>query len=228
MTRRNVAKIKSAKIKSAGVVLCGGKSSRMGLDKASLPFGDETMLARVTRLLATVVDRIVVVAAPDQPALDLSVPATYVHDRTEGRGPLEGLAVGIGAVADEVDVVFATSCDVPLLVPGLVEHLLKLLGGHQIVVPQDEKYFHPLAAVYRVSVLPEIEKLLRENRRRPFFLFEAVDTLAVPTATLRSVDPTLSTLLNLNSPEDYLNALQLAGLEPSQRILAELLGDGPR
>jgi molybdopterin-guanine dinucleotide biosynthesis protein A len=114
---------------------------------------------------------------------------------------------------------------VPLLVPGFVDHLFGLLGDHQIAVPQDEEYFHPLSAVYRVSVLSEIENLLRANRRRPFFLFEAVDTLAIPTTKLRSVDPELLTLLNLNCPADYLKAIQMAGLEPSRKVLAELRGD---
>ena len=209
------------RIRCGGVILCGGKSRRMGRDKASLPFGDESMLARVTRRLSQIVEPIVVVAAPDQPKLELPVPVAYVQDRVEDQGPLEGLAVGIAAVADQVDAVYATSCDVPLLIPAFVEFLIDQLGAHEIVVPQEEKFFHPLAAVYRVSVLPKIEELLEQDRRRPVFLFDMVDTLVVPTATLASVDPALSTLLNLNSPEDYLNALQIAGFEPSEKVLAE-------
>ena len=213
------------RIRCGGVVLCGGKSRRMGRDKATLPFGDETMLARVTRLLAKVVDPIIVVAARDQPPIELPVPVTFVRDRVESQGPLEGLAVGIAAVAGQADAVYATSCDVPLLARGFVEHLVGLLSNHQVVVPRDEKYFHPLAAVYRVSVLPKIEELLSQDRRRPIFLFDEVDTLAVPTETLKSVDPPLLSLLNLNSPDEYRKALQLAGFEPSRKVLAELFTD---
>lgn len=212
-------------IKCGGVVLCGGKSSRMGHDKATLPFGDETMLARVTRILSQVVDPIVVVAAPHQSHAELSVPVTYVHDRVDGRGPLEGLAVGITALKDQVDMVYATSCDVPLLVDGFVQHLIDQIGDHDIIVPKEEKYFHPLAAVYRVSVLSKIEELLSEDRRRPVFLFDAMDTLPILVSELTPVDPHLATLLNLNSPEDYAKALKIAGFDASAEILAKLFND---
>lgn len=208
--------------KCGGVVLCGGKSSRMGRDKATLPFGDETMLMRVTRILAQVVDPIVVVAAPDQPLTELGVPVTYVRDRVPDRGPLEGLAVGIDALKDDVDCVYATSCDVPLLVADFVRYLTRVIGDHEIAVPKEEKYFHPLAAVYRVSVLPKIEELLSADRLRPMFLFNAVETLAIPVSQLTKVDPQLTTLMNLNSPDDYVNALGIAGYDLSKKLLAEL------
>jgi hypothetical protein len=82
--------VSSAKIKVGGIVLCGGRSSRMGVPKLSLPFGPELMLQRVVRLLSTVVDPIIVVAAPGQelPPLDPSV--AIIRDRREARGPLEG------------------------------------------------------------------------------------------------------------------------------------------
>ena len=197
----------------------------MGRDKASLPFGDESMLARVTRILANVVDPIVVVAAADQPLGELSVPVTYVRDRVANRGPLEGLAVGIAELRDKVDMVYATSCDVPLLVEGFVRQLIGRIGDHEIAVPKEEKYFHPLAAIYRVSVLQKIEELLQADRRRPAFLFDAVDTLKISVTELTVADPKLNTLLNLNSPEDYRKALQIAGFDVSEKLLAKLFED---
>lgn len=220
------------------VVLCGGKSRRMGRDKASLPFGDETMLARVTRILSGIVDSIVVVAAPQQPEFELPVRVRWARDQVEGQGPLQGIAAGLAALDNSVEAAYITSCDVPLLVPGFVEYLFKTLEDargvdekrddnkrgkdYRIVVPKDEKYHHPLAAVYQVSVLAEIEKLLAADRRRPVFLFDVVDTLRVSTETLKAVDPTLSTLFNLNSADDYLNALQMEGVIPSPEILEQL------
>ena len=78
---------------------------------------------------------------------------------------------------------------------------------------------------YPSSVLPKIEELLGQNRRRPIFLFDEVDTLVVPTKALESVDPSLLTLLNVNSPDDYRKALQLAEFETSEQLLARLFGD---
>src|SRR5687768_16956398 len=98
-----------------GVILCGGQSTRMGIDKTSLPFGTETMLQRVVRLLGEAVQPLVVVAGRDQelPALPPSVLVT--RDRRSGRGPLEGIAAGLSALAGKVNATYVTSCDVPLL-----------------------------------------------------------------------------------------------------------------
>src|SRR5580692_4870637 len=105
---------------AGGIVLCGGKSTRMGVPKATLPFGPETMLQRVVRLLATVVSPIVAVAAREQvlPALPDGVIVT--RDEREAKGPLEGLRAGLSALPKSVDIAYVTSCDVPLLVPGFV------------------------------------------------------------------------------------------------------------
>ena len=199
-------------LKFGGLILCGGKSRRMGLDKASLPFGDETMLARVARLLAQIVDPLVVVAAPDQELPEVSVPVTVVFDRAEDQGPLEGLAAGIEALSDQVDAVYATSCDVPLLTVDFVRLVIGSLADHDVAVPKDSRHFHPLSAVYRVSVLAHIESLLSQARRRPVYLFDEVDTLEIPTTKLVAADPELLSLRNLNCPKDYIDALGMAGL----------------
>lgn len=203
-------------MRRGAIILCGGKSSRMGRDKATLPFGPEVMLQRVVRLLSEVVElgNLVVVAAPDQSLPLLPAGVTVTYDERPERGPLEGLAAGFRAIADRADVVYATSCDVPLLIPAFVERMFDLLGNDEIAVPRDGEFHHPLAAVYRTSVLAHIEKLLAADRLRPRFLFDELPTLEVPVETLRNVDPQLATLKNLNHPEDYLAALASAGLAP--------------
>lgn len=204
-------------MRRGAVILCGGKSTRMGTSKAMLPFGDELMLQRVVRLVGEVVatEDIVVVAAERQDLPDLPAGVSVARDAHEGRGPLEGLAAGLSAVSDRVDAVYATSCDVPLLVPAFVERMFGLLAAHDIVVPRDGKFHHPLAAVYRVAVLDHVQKLLADDRLRPFFLFEQVDTREVPVEELRAVDPKLATLENLNHPDDYQRALKRCGFADS-------------
>src|SRR5437870_1311085 len=110
----------------AGIVLCGGRSSRMGSAKALLPFGPELMLQRVVRLMREVVQPIVVVAAPKQELPPLpSNEVTIVRDRREGRGPLEGLAVGLATLPASVTAAYVTSCDVPLLQPDFVRRMIE-------------------------------------------------------------------------------------------------------
>ena len=202
---------------AAGIVLCGGKSTRMGSPKALLPFGAETMLQRVVRLLATVVSPIVVVAAAEQSLPDLPPEVIVTRDEQEGRGPLEGLRAGLKALPGTSEAAYVTSCDVPLLVPGFVRQMIDLLGDHDIAVMEIDGFPHPLSAVYRRTTLPHVEALLAHDRLRPVFLFDAVRTRRVQPAEMVSADPELLTLRNLNTREDYLAALSSAGLADHTR-----------
>jgi molybdopterin-guanine dinucleotide biosynthesis protein A len=200
-------------MRRGAIILCGGKSSRMGRDKATLPFGPELMLQRVVRLVGEVVafENMVVVAAPNQvlPALPSGV--TTMRDVQEYRGPLAGLATGWPALTEHVDAAYVTACDVPLLVPAFVQRMFELLGEFDIAVPVDAQHHHPLAAVYRPSVLPHVQRLLDAEQMRPRFLFDEVSTREVPVEELRAIDPQLSTLENLNCQKDYIVALTKAG-----------------
>lgn len=197
---------------TGGIILCGGRSTRMGTSKALLPFGAETMLQRVHRLLATVVSPIVIVAAADQSLPGLPADVLVTRDEQEGRGPLEGLRAGLKALPETVDGAYVTSCDVPLLVPDFVRHMIDLLADHDIAVMEIDGFPHPLSAVYRRRTLPHVEALLAQNRLRPVFLFDAVPTRRVRPEEMTSADPELLTLRNLNTQADYREALATAGL----------------
>ena len=201
-------------MKTGAIVLCGGKSTRMGTSKAMLPFGPETMLQRVVRLLDSVVSLIVVVAASDQQLPHLAPTVIVTRDEREGRGPLEGLRAGLKALPPDVERAYVTSCDVPLLEPGFVRQMLDLADGYDIAVVEIDGFTHPLSAVYRRGTLPHVEDLLAHDRLRPAFLFEAVNTRRVAPAQL-TADPGLRTLRNLNTREDYEQALADAGFRSS-------------
>jgi len=199
-------------VNTGGIILCGGKSTRMGSPKAMLAFGAETMLQRVVRLLATVVSPIVVVAAPQQSLPGLPADVIVTRDEREGRGPLEGLRAGLKALPGTVETAYVTSCDVPLLVPAFVRQMIDLLGDHDIAVMEIDGFPHPLSAIYRRDTLSHVEALLAQDRLRPVFLFDAVRTRRVQPGEMAAVDPELLTLRNLNTREDYLDALSSAGL----------------
>lgn len=194
---------------AGGIVLCGGKSSRMGTSKALLPFGPETMLQRVVRLLASVVSPIVVAAARNQelPALPASVIVT--RDDSDERGPLEGMRAGFRALPASAEIAFVTSCDVPMLVPACVTRLIELLGDSEAAVIEQKRFPHPLSAVYRRTVLPHIESMLAQNNLRATALLDRVRTRRIRPAEVADVDPQLLSLRNLNTREDYLSALAL-------------------
>jgi molybdopterin-guanine dinucleotide biosynthesis protein A len=186
----------------------------MGFPKALLPFGNETMLQRVVRLLGTVVSPIVVVAAAGQqlPALPAGVSVT--RDEREGRGPLEALRVGLKALPVDVDAAYVTSCDVPMLVPAFAQRMIELAADHDIAVIEIDGFTHPLSAVYRRSTLSEVEALLAEDRLRPAFLFDRVKTRRVRAEEMAAVDPQLLTLRNLNTQADYKAALETLSRQP--------------
>ncbi|MCS7045552.1 MAG: molybdenum cofactor guanylyltransferase, partial [Gemmataceae bacterium] len=121
-------------------------------------------------------------------------------------GPLQGLADGLQALQGRAEAAFVSACDVPLLVPALVERLVTSLADCQVAVPVVGGRYHPLAAVYRVDVVETARNLLAANRRRLLDLLDAVRTRCVTAAELADVDPTFRSLANLNTPQDYVAA----------------------
>jgi molybdopterin-guanine dinucleotide biosynthesis protein A len=194
----------------------------MGYPKGLLPFGPERMLERIARILADAVDPIVVVASHEQELPELPPRIAVIPDRRPDHGPLEGLAAGLAALERGVEAAYVTSCDVPLLNPDFVRRVIALLDRHEIAVPKIDGFHHPLAAVYRTSVLPRVEELLTAGRFGPMSLLEIADTREITADELTDVDPRLLSLMNLNRPGDYLAALAEAGFEPLPGICDRL------
>jgi molybdopterin-guanine dinucleotide biosynthesis protein A len=142
------------------------------------------------------------------PALDADV--IIARDERGERGPLEGLRAGLKALPVDVDCAYVTSCDVPLLEPAFVRQMVDFTRGYDVAVVEIDGFAHPLSAVYRRTVLPYVEELLASDRLRPVFLFELVRTHRVRPDQI-TADPGLHTLRNLNTPEDYRQALADAG-----------------
>jgi molybdopterin-guanine dinucleotide biosynthesis protein A len=180
----------------------------MARDKASLPFGTETMLQRIVRVVSQVVDEVWVVAREGQ---DVWGDFQIARDPDEGLGPLAGLCAGLEAMSAER--AFLTACDVPLLKPGYVERLLELSRGFPIAVPRVAGHTMVTSAVYAREVLPVARGLLDEGRLRPLFLLEAFDSRLVTEDELRQVDPELESLHDCNTPDAYREALRMAGLD---------------
>src|SRR5262249_28004534 len=137
------------------IVLCGGHSRRMGRPKAWLPFGPELMLQRVVRLVGEAAGPVVVVAAPGQDLPALPDGVAVVRDPISDRGPLQGLAAGLAALPESVELAYTTATDVPFLRPAWVARLVELIGDRDLAIPEIGGFLHPLAALYRrATVLP--------------------------------------------------------------------------
>jgi molybdenum cofactor guanylyltransferase len=196
-------------VRVAGVVLCGGHSRRMGRPKAWLPFGPELMLPRVVRLLGEAVQPVVVVAAAGQDLPPLQPGVVIVRDERQDRGPLQGLVAGLCALRDHAEAAYLSSCDVPLLRPAFVRRLIELLGEYTICAPKTANRPHPLAAVYRLEAVEAAQQLLAKDRLRLSTLLDILPTRFVAPEELADADPTLDSLRNVNTPDDYEAALRM-------------------
>ena len=202
-------------MKTAGIVLAGGRSSRMGSPKAALEWHGSTLLRRVTGIVGRAVGGpVIVVRAPGQPLPALGPDVEVTEDPVEGRGPLQGLAAGLAALGDRAEAAFLSSTDVPLLHPYFVARVLAAMDeDSDVVLPVARGYPQPLAAAYRLSLLPTIEELLAADRLKPAFLFETcrvkrlADEDLLSGSRLSALDPALDSVLNLNEPADYQAAL---------------------
>ncbi|HMF61437.1 MAG TPA: NTP transferase domain-containing protein [Vicinamibacterales bacterium] len=192
---------------ATAIVLAGGKSSRMGTPKALLPFDNEPMIVHIVATLQRLFAEVVVVAAPGQELPAMRV--TLVRDDVPHQGPVGGIYYGLTAAAG--DIGFVTSCDSAFLNPRLIERLVAQIPQHDVVVPHWQGRFQPLHAVYRRSVLPLLEAQLARGELRPVYLFEKVRTLRMDEDEIRRFDPDGSSFFNMNSPEDYAEALKRWG-----------------
>src|SRR3954470_24221016 len=116
------------------VILCGGRSRRMGVAKATLPFGPEALLQRVVRLAGEACGPIVVVAAAGQDLPALPEGVVVVRDAVADLGPLPGLAAGLAALSGSVKLAYASATDAPFLRPAWIGHLAGLIGDHDAAV----------------------------------------------------------------------------------------------
>jgi molybdopterin-guanine dinucleotide biosynthesis protein A len=200
-----------ASLRCGGLVLCGGRSERMGSAKAWLPFGPELLLQRVVCILGEVVSPVAVVAAPGQQLPPLPSGAVVVRDAREGRGPLEGMLAGFKALDGRADAVFVASCDTPLLSAAFVRRVVISLGDHEIAIPVADGFVHPLAAAYRLSLHGAIELMLAADQRGPKDLSRVQNTRELTAADFADVDPEMRSLRGCNTPEEYQTLLREAG-----------------
>ncbi len=186
-----------------GVILAGGRSSRLGRDKAAAMLDGEPLVQWVLRALEPDCAAIVVVTAPGQalPALQSDVPMTIVVDEVPYLGPLAGLVAGLQHI--RTDWAFVTSCDAPLLQPGLVTLLRELAAGSALVVcPRVGERLQPLTALYRANCLADLAGMFVGGERRLTAAVERLNPLIVEEPALRAIDPRLTSFHNVNTLAD--------------------------
>jgi molybdopterin-guanine dinucleotide biosynthesis protein A len=201
------------------LILAGGKSTRMGQDKAWLMLDGRPLVMRVIDRVLPLVDEVLV--STNQPDAfgawlpGLPVPTHTVADRYPGAGPLAGLHAGLLAAC--CDLVLTLATDMPFVDPTLIRFLADLAAGADIdaVVPQIRSPEtgqigpEPLHAIYRKSCLPAIEGCLKANQRRVVSFLDRVRVRVVSPDEIRPYDPRFLSFVNVNTPKDWSDAQRM-------------------
>jgi molybdopterin-guanine dinucleotide biosynthesis protein A len=188
----------------SGIVLAGGRSRRLGIDKANLTFDDRTLLEIVIDRLSSICPQVIVASgsrsAQDIPGLQVK----FVSDTIPGAGPLAGVQAGLAVAPTAFSLVVA--CDMPFLNLPLLEYMAGLPRRYQALLPRAADGWHPLHAVYARSCLPAIESLLARGSNSMEELLSRLDVRTLSEEELRRYDPEGLSLFNLNSQQDLARA----------------------
>ncbi|PLR96570.1 molybdenum cofactor guanylyltransferase [Bacillus sp. T33-2] len=198
-------------MKAGAIILSGGKSSRMGTNKALLKIDEKTNIERIRDELASHFDDIILVTNDPETYQFLGVKT--VTDHFPGMGPLAGLHAGLKASDYEENIVVA--CDMPFVSAELAAILIKTLQHFDAAVPVIEGRQHPLFAAYQQRIVTEIEKCIENDRLRMKHLLDKVAARYLTEDDLRAYfDGSLERVFfNMNRPEEYEAAKQWSEAE---------------
>ena len=188
-----------------GVINAGGRSTRMGTDKALLRLGGKTLIEWTVETLGTIFPAIIIVSNDREAVQDIGIPV--FADLIPNAGPLGGIYTGLSVAADTS--AFFVACDMPFLSRAFITYLRDYPGDYDALVPRTRDGFHPLHAVYTKACLPKIQTLLNAGSFKVDRLFNDVSVCYVDEAIIRGFDPDLLCLLNVNYPEEFAEAERL-------------------
>lgn len=195
-------------MEATGIILAGGKSSRMGTNKALLKINGKTVIENVVEELRSIVNNILIVTNSFEEYEFLRLP--MVEDRWKGMGPLAGIQAGLNTSKTERNLLVA--CDMPFISSQLGGVLLRELSEYQAVVPEINGQLHPLFAAYRKEVSVEIEKSLEQNQLRIRGIFQNIHVKIMDNMEIcrKGISLRESDLFNMNHPEEYEQAKNMS------------------
>ena len=191
-------------IEATGFITAGGKSSRMGEDKAWLELGGRAMIEHVIAAVAPVVNEVAIIAnSPEYQRLGFNVFA----DLNPGFGPLEAIRTALTNAP--TSHIILLGCDLPFVTADLFTFLVGIPGDHCATVPvgADGK-LEPLCAIYCKKALTPVTDLLNNGERKTSLLFDRVSTRIVLFDELKHLEDAELFFENVNTPEDYARARQ--------------------
>jgi len=178
------------------IVMPGGDSRRMGRDKANVTLGDKTLLQVVTATMQQLFPQVIVSVRQPRAGIDLP----QVCDEQPDGGPLAGLAASLGQIT--TPWAFMVACDMPFVVPEVVELLAGYRLQHQAVVPVVHGHPQPLAAFYAASCLAPLRASMAAEQKGLRGVLKQLDVRYVDEAEMLAADPLLRSFFDLDTPQD--------------------------
>jgi molybdopterin-guanine dinucleotide biosynthesis protein A len=194
---------------ASGIILAGGRSQRLGRDKALETVGGQPLVRRVIDRISQVTEEIVVVVAEQSQADGLPLTAEHrvALDRYPGGGALGGIFTGLAAAQHQWGI--AVACDMPFLNLGLLRRLLCLRHGADAVVPMLRGWPEPTHAIYSKSCLPFMEERLLAGDPKISRFYDRVRVAYLPEEEIAAVDPDFLSFFNVNTAEDLARACEV-------------------
>lgn len=180
-------------------VLAGGKSMRMGADKAFIKYEGRTLLVRALELAGSIASEVCIVGSQEK----FAALGPVVEDCFRDCGPLAGIHAALRASRTDLNLMLAV--DMPFVTPALLQYLIGEARGAPdavVIVPQSEQRRQPLCAVYRREFANAAEDALRSGHNRIDRLFDFVPTRAITQEELKAAGFPPGLFRNLNTPEE--------------------------
>lgn len=197
------------------VILAGGKSRRMGMDKRFLEVGGQAMLARTIAVCETLFDDVMLVTG--MPETPIETPHRVVHDVIPDCATLGGIYTGLSYASQ--DYGFVVACDMPWLQPDLVKFLVERLkeAAYDVIIPKLQSGLQPTHAVYSKRCLPFLKEMLdrRDLRVQGLCDCDNVSVRYVSSDEIKTFDPHGRAFANINTLEDLEKARRDADLDRS-------------
>lgn len=187
------------KLDATGILLAGGKNSRMKKNKAFLELEGQPLVERSLAVLKVVFAEVLI--SSNTPELYAKYDVSVIRDAVQERGPLEGLYQGLKAAT--YDEAFFVACDMPFLEAELIRFLAKWALDYDIVVPRLPSGLHPLHAFYHRRCLPAIKRNLEAGCLKIIDLCQVCSVRYVEEAELQAFDNLGNVFCNVNTPEDW-------------------------
>ena len=191
------------------IILAGGKSSRLGQNKALQTIGGQSLIQWIVDRLATLSTEIIIATAyGEKIPCSSSAGIKTVADVHPGKGPLVGIYSGL--VATSSSWAFVVGCDMPFLSVGLLDYMSQISSTFDVVVPQTREKVEPLCAVYSKNGLGSIHNLLEREELRLSELLNMVKVRYIEEAEINRFDPEHLSFFNVNTEADLARARRLA------------------